>query len=167
MNPTPTYIRLPPNGALPDIESFRWFRAAVVLDGEYSDDWQMDVSRWLVDSGCLYMMAWGPNCTTWDDSVDYAQILKHLPDEAPDNEFIMTTWHEDDSLEDVFWQMRSSAMDAWGRIENSLILHVGTCDREREFLALYDQAEDLAEREAKQIDGSRTNDSFLRMLFRF
>jgi len=148
MNPPPTYIRLHPNAPLPEIERFRWFRAAVVLDAEYSDDWQMAVSRWLVDSGCLYMMAWGPKCTTWDDSVDYAQILKHLPGEAPVNEWVMTTWHDEETLEDVFWQMRFSAMDELGRIEHSLIVHIGVADRAEEFQALYVRAEDLAEREA-------------------
>ncbi|MDQ3143533.1 MAG: hypothetical protein M3Q57_01455, partial [Pseudomonadota bacterium] len=60
----PTYLGIAPDRDLPDIEHYRWFRVIVVLEGEYSEAWQDKVSRWLVDGGCLYMMAWGPNCSS-------------------------------------------------------------------------------------------------------
>ena len=147
MTSTPAYLRLDPNGPLPYIELSRWFRAIVVLDAKYSDDWQMEVSRWLVDAGCLYMMAWGPDCGTWDDSVDYALILKYLPDEAPEKEFIMTTWHENESLEDVFWFCQFNAFDTFNQITNTLIVHIGEHDRKEEFLKLFDDSKTLAQRE--------------------
>ena len=147
MSRGPTYVRISPGRSLPNIEAFRWFRAVVILEADYSSDWQMDVSRWLVDSGCLYMMAWGPDCSGWDDSVDYAQILKFLPGEAPDDQFVMTTWHNDESLEEVFWFSQMCAFDAYDRISHSLIVHIGQTDREPEFLALYQRAADLAARE--------------------
>jgi hypothetical protein len=147
---TPTYVRISEGTELPEIGLYGPFRAVVVLDADYSDNWQDEVSRWLVDSGCLYMMAWGPECTTWDDSVDYAQILKHLPDETPDREFVMTTWHERDTLEAVFWFSRFCAHDPYDIIERSLIVHVGNTDREAEFLALYAQAETFVDSEDEQ-----------------
>ena len=148
MSSEPSYFRIQPGALLPDIEAFRWFRAVVILEADYTSDWQMVVSRWLVDSGCLYMMAWGPRCSDWDDSVDYAQILKFLPGEAPEDQFVMTTWHNDESLEEVFWFSQVCGNDAYDRISHSLIVHVGETEREPEFLALYQRAADFAEREA-------------------
>ncbi|MDQ8755172.1 hypothetical protein RCO27_02915 [Sphingosinicella sp. LHD-64] len=146
MSTVPIYVRISEASGLPEISEYRPFRAVVVLDADYSDSWQDEVSRWLVDAGCLYMMAWGPNCGSWDDSVDYAQIQKY-PDEPPQADFVMTTWHERETLEEVFWFARFCAHDPYDLIENSLIVHVGTVDRATEFMALYAQAETIVDQE--------------------
>jgi hypothetical protein len=49
----------------------------VVVDAEVSQEWQMLASKWIIDIGCMYMMAWGIDCTSWDDSVDYAHLEKY------------------------------------------------------------------------------------------
>jgi hypothetical protein len=54
-------------------------------------------------------MAWGLDCSLWDDSVDYANIEKFETDEIPDEQFVMTTWHTDDTLEEV---LRFAKIDA-------------------------------------------------------
>jgi hypothetical protein len=78
------------------------FKVIVVLETSYSSEWQKEVSNWLVKSGCRYMMTWGPNCISWDDSVDWADLeARDFADD--DSRFVMTTWHEKDSLESVFW----------------------------------------------------------------
>ncbi len=41
----PVYLRIVPDSVLPDIERYRWFRAIVILDGEYSEAWQDKMSR--------------------------------------------------------------------------------------------------------------------------
>ena len=142
-----TYVRISEREELPSIEPYRPFRAVVVLDGTYTTEWQDTVSRWLVDSGCLYMMAWGPNCSSWDDSVDYAQIQKYLPSEAPDVHFVMTTWHDEESLEEVFWYAQFCAHDPYDLIKHTLILHVSDTDKEAEYQALFEQSSTLVERE--------------------
>ena len=134
-----TYLRIAEESPLPDIRPYSPFRAVVVLDAAYTDDWQNKVSCWLVDSGCLYMMAWGDGCSSWDDSVDWAQIDKY-PDGAPEAEFVMTTWHENETLIGVFSFAQSCAQDPFDLIKHSLIVHVGATDRESELLALYAQA---------------------------
>lgn len=141
------YFRISEKELLPSIERFRPYRAVIVLEASYSDQWQDDVSRWLVDSGCLYMMAWGPNCSSWDDSVDLAQIRKFLPGEAPDDEFVMTTWHNDETLENVFWFAQFCAHQGDVELENTLVIHVGTEDREVELASLFEQSKTLADRE--------------------
>ena len=146
MSEAPAYVRISEKAGLPAIDQYRPFRAVIVLDATFSDEWQDEVSRWLVDSGCLYMMAWGPECSSWDDSVDYAQIQKY-PDGAPEPDFVMTTWHEEETLESVFWFSRFCASDPYDLIKHSLIVHVGDTDRKAELVALYAQAETLVDRE--------------------
>ena len=67
----PEYIHLLPDGPLPDLKGSA-FRTVVVVEAEVTSEWREKVSAWLVESGCLYMMAWGRDCSLWDDSVDYA-----------------------------------------------------------------------------------------------
>ena len=159
------YFRISEQGPLPSVKEFRPFRAVIVLDGPYSDQWQDDVSRWLVDSGCLYMMAWGPNCSSWDDSVDFAQIQKFLPDEAPDEEFVMTTWHDDETLESVFWFAQFCADQGDVDLKNTLIVHVGHDDREAEFATLFEESFTLAEREPEPEIERQKSKGWLQRLF--
>ena len=140
MSDTPIYVRIAESEPLPDISAYAPFRAVVVLDGPYSPNWQNKASNWLVESGCLYMMAWGEGCSSWDDSVDWAHIAKY-PDGAPEADFVMTTWHEGEPLIGVFWFARFCAHDPYDLIEHSLIVHIGEKDREADFLALFEQAE--------------------------
>ena len=48
-------------------------------------------------------MASGIDCTLWDDSVDFAHLEIHDWGDIPDDQFVMTTWHDDETLSDVFW----------------------------------------------------------------
>jgi len=143
------YFQLQPEGELPDISGLAPFKAVVVLNASYSSDWQDEVSRWLVRSGCLYMMAWGPNCTTWDDSVDWANMHEHPDYEIPDDKFVMTTWHDDESLEEVFWYAQFNGSFSYNDVElvNGLIIDISEDNREAEMVALFEQAESWAERQ--------------------
>ena len=51
------YERVLDGDPLPDIGKLKPFKAIVVIDNDPSPEWQMEASRWLVSSGCLYMMA--------------------------------------------------------------------------------------------------------------
>jgi hypothetical protein len=90
----PVYLHLAPEAALPDISALTPFRAVIIVEAAASSTWQAVVSEWLVRSGCLYAMAWGPGCSSWDDSVDMANIEQFEFKEVPKNKFVMTTWHD-------------------------------------------------------------------------
>ena len=68
------YLQINPNTDLPSIDVLKPFRAVVVVEESVMPEWQSRTSRWLVNSGCLYMMAWGNNPSSWDDSVDSANL---------------------------------------------------------------------------------------------
>jgi hypothetical protein len=61
--------------------------------------------RNLITSGCRYAVCGGHDGTLWDDAVDFAFVLStlDLSDEERDARFIMTTWHESKSPEEVVW----------------------------------------------------------------
>jgi hypothetical protein len=143
------YLRIEPNGPLPDISQHAPFKAVVVLEAIYSSEWQDAVSKWLVDNGCLYMMAWGPDCSSWDNSVDHANMIEFPDFEIPDDKFVMTTWHNDEPLEDVFWYSQSCATLTYDdrELSSAIILHVSANDREAEILDLFERSKSLAERE--------------------
>ena len=53
---------------------------------------QRKISESIVSSGCRYAVCYGSRCSTWDDSIDTAQLNG---DEQPGS-FVMTTWHENE-----------------------------------------------------------------------
>ena len=141
------YLLLEPGSEPPDISYLAPFKAIVVLDAEYTTEWQQKVSAWLVASGCRYMMAWGPSCSSWDDSVDWADIdAGGLED---DSRFVLTTWHDNETLEGVFWYSQFCANFSLNDVElnRAVILHISRRDREKSLTWLFDRSKSLAERE--------------------
>jgi hypothetical protein len=69
----PVYVRVAPAGGFPEIGP-QPKRVVVIAEAQCSANWQALASEWLVRSGCLYMIACGPDCSSWDDSVDLANV---------------------------------------------------------------------------------------------
>ena len=134
------YLQLYAGAKLPDITNLRPFRSVVVIDDETTPEWQSQVSTWLVKSGCLYMMAWGKKCSAWDDSVDLANLEAFNYGDIPDDKFVMTTWHEKEPLNEVFWFSKNSAVHPTMDLPNLLILHISDTNKENELLSEYENA---------------------------
>jgi len=133
------YFRILEGEPPPGLSQYAPFRAVVVIDAPYSASWQDQVRDWLVESGCLYMCAWGPGCASWDDSVDYAQIRKY-PDGASEDDFVMTTWHENETLEEVFWYAGFCASHPFRRLD-TVIIDISTRHRADELLRCFEEAQ--------------------------
>jgi hypothetical protein len=118
------YLHLPPGSALPDIAHLSPYRAVVIIAAQVRADWQWMVSDWLVASGCLYMMAWGPDCTTWDDSVDVANLEAFDFEVIPDDRFVYTTWHNDQTLGDVFDFCKRHARHPVVELPRVVLVHI-------------------------------------------
>ncbi len=103
-----------------------------------SDEEQVEISRWLVESGCIYMIAWGIDCSSWDDYVDLASIEFNSYEESPDAEVIMTTWHDSNTLEEVFKFAKHAAI-THGALD-MMVLHFSDITREEEFATLFENA---------------------------
>ncbi len=139
MDGAPKYVHLVPGVAPPELAS-KPSRVLVILDQPVGFDWQQQVSRWLIEMGCLYMLAWGPGCSSWDDSVDDANREAFGNDDIPEERDAMTTWHENDSLEECMWFAKYCAMHSVVELERTMILHIGPAPRERELLQAYANA---------------------------
>jgi hypothetical protein len=56
--------------------------------------------------GCLYMMAWGIDCSIRDDAVDWANISDFDFKPIPPERFVMTTWHAPAKRSLTIWPPR-------------------------------------------------------------
>ena len=137
------YVRLDPaEDTLPSISQWRPFNAVVVIQAEYSDAWQERVSDWLVASGCLYMMSWGDDCYSWDESVDWANLRQFNHGEIPDEHFVMTSWHDDQPLRDVLGFAGGCSAHLDDPTRHLLIIHLSRQDEEEGMMMLYEKASD-------------------------
>jgi hypothetical protein len=120
------YLHLHPGQALPSIATETLSRVVVVIDAEVSTDWQDAVSDWIIAYGCRYMMAWGLDCVSWDESVDVAVHRSLAFRETPDDRFVMTTWHANEPLEEALFYCEFCARFSYDDVDlrHALILHI-------------------------------------------
>jgi len=135
-----TYIHLSPEADLPSPESTSPARVIVIVEADVTPNWQAKVSHWLVEAGCLYMLAWGNGCSTWDDSVDLANINQFKFEEIPESKFVMTTWHQNEPLNEVFWFAKNNAFHPSVQLERTVLLHISSRPRGPELLEGYAEA---------------------------
>lgn len=83
------------------------------------------------------MMAWGNECSLWDDSVDMANIENFEFKEIPENSFVMTTWHTNESLAEVFWFAKHNAFHSTVKLNYTLLLHISAYNREDNLMRSY------------------------------
>jgi hypothetical protein len=65
-----------------------------------ADDLQSFCSR-LLQLGCAYLCAWGPDCERVHDIMDERVVGENPPESYIG--CVMTTWHADESLEEALW----------------------------------------------------------------
>lgn len=118
------YLQLQNNEALPNINYLAPFKCVVIIEAVVSEVWQAKVSEWLVKSGCFYMLAWGNNCSSWDDSVDFANLERFEFKEIPKEASVITNWHQSESLTEVFEFCKNFAIHEVQSLKNTLLLHI-------------------------------------------
>ena len=76
------------------------FVCLLVINNEHiTTDEQVALSAALVESGCRYACCTGNDCSSWDDSIDIAYLETDKDFNPPDERFVMTTWHDNESME--------------------------------------------------------------------
>jgi hypothetical protein len=136
------YIFLKPNQSLQKMETLSPFKAVVVVEEMVDKFWQAEVSNWLVASGCFYMMAWGVECSSWDDSVDWASLDANDYQAVSEDKFVVTTWHEDDSIEDVFWYAKFTDSHNVYELSNLVVIHIAQEPR-FDFSEIYEKTSEM------------------------
>lgn len=132
----PSYLHLQPGKALAD-RTGGPFRAVIVSEVQVAQAWRDQVAEWLVNCGCLYVVAWGVECEAWHDTVDWTVLEKFDFGDIPDEKFIMTTWHANEPLSEAFWFAGHCASHPDVELGETVILHVATKAREAEVLETY------------------------------
>ena len=131
------YIQVQDGGPLPDVGDLGPFKAVVIIEARPSRNWQEQASRWLVDSGCLYMMAWAEDCGSWDGSVDLASLRRFDFGDMPEDEDVMTTSHADQTLAEVIEFAKQDARHPRVDLKGLLVLHIGSENRQAMVEALF------------------------------
>ncbi len=137
MNDHAEYLHLKPGASLPALWLQRPFRTVLIADVTVAPEWQAEVSDWLVRSGCLYVMAWGQGSKAWDDAVDAANLDQFDYADIPREHFVMTTWHADETLEEVLWFAKSAALHPAVPLQSTLLLHISQNNEEGKLVEAY------------------------------
>jgi hypothetical protein len=88
------------------------------------------------------MMAWGKDCSAWDSSVDEANLVRFDYGEIPEDDFVMTTWHADEPLEEAFWFSQFCAMHPSLELEKTYIVHISPEAKEAAMLQTFAAAQE-------------------------
>lgn len=139
--PPARYLHLPSGSHPPVTEDAAPLIAVVVVEQPVEAGWQDHVSEWLVASRCHYMCAWGLDAGSWDDSVDWASRRLNGADELSYDTWVMTTWHDRETLDEVFWYAGHCAQHPTIDLERVLVVHVAASSIEAAMLKRYADAQ--------------------------
>lgn len=95
-------------------------------DGRFPDAARAAIAKALLEAGCRYAVCGGRNCEAWHDAIDAVFAETHLedPDDVQDTAFVMTSWHDGESPDDVaFFFVLNTNFDAHD-FRRYLVLHV-------------------------------------------
>jgi hypothetical protein len=130
------YRHIVPEGDLSPLDVTVPFKVVLVVDADASREWRNAVAEWLAHSQCRYAMAWGRACETWHDAIDLAHV-RGFAGEIPDDLFIITTWHADETLREVFWFAQNCASHPIWPLDQTIIVHIAPCEHGSELVALF------------------------------
>lgn len=138
-SPAPKYLHLSPDADLPTLEGLRQFKTILVAEADVHETVMWDVSRWLIESGCLYALAWGKDCEQWREAIDDAALEAVNYEDVDEQRRVLVTAHEDDDLEEVFWFAQHRASHP-ADLKQTLILHIADTPRRDELEAQFRDA---------------------------
>lgn len=134
------YLHLRPDEAPPPVGS-RPSRAVIVSDVEVTQDWRNRIAQWLLQSGCLYVVAWGVECEVWHDTVDWTNLEAFDFGDIPDEKFVMTTWHPDEPLSEALWFAGQCAFHPHVKLDETAIIHITNEAEEAGMLDAYSESQ--------------------------
>lgn len=134
---TPIYLHQKPDAELVDVRQSEPCRVVLISECSTPQALKDSIAKELVHGSCLYLMAWGTECEAWHDAVDMANIEKFDFQEIPEEQFIMTTWHDNEPLVEAFWFCKNNATHSTAEFRHTVLLHVSPEAREQQVLAQY------------------------------
>lgn len=74
-------------------------------DPERADADRHPLAEALVATGCRYVCCGGVGGSAWDDAIDSAHLETDPDFDPPEATHVMTTWHDDEPMEEVAWYL--------------------------------------------------------------
>lgn len=133
------YLHLAPDADLPVLADPGPFKAIVLVESTPDQLWLWDACRWLVSSGCRYLLAWGKECEAWKEAFEDAHLEMVNYEDVPPEQAVLATSHEDEDMEEVFWFSKHRALHPAIELKTTFIVHVADVPRQQDL-------EDLAAR---------------------
>jgi hypothetical protein len=117
------------------------FKCVILTGDDLPDERRNAICREIVGIGCRWAMTWGPDCELWHDCLDETVLLRHNHS-VPDDKFLMTTWHEQESLEEVLFFAKRMATESYDDrpLIQLLVLDLGREARMADVLRLYEMS---------------------------
>jgi hypothetical protein len=131
----PRYLHLRPEYALPSLAA-EPFRAVIIAHQVVSEGWLHRVTKWIVASGCLYVIAWG---------VDWANLEAFDFGDIPDDRIVMTTWHDNEPVSEAYRFAGHCAYHPHVELTETILLHVAPEPLGFEILRAYHESQVLAD----------------------
>lgn len=125
---------------LPDISGLAPFKAILSAEETVNPQRMEEVSTWLVEMGCRYVMSRGEGCDSWCGAVRCANLKAFDLDTMSARDFVMTTRHRHESLKAVFWYAKRMAKHPVIEFTDCVVLHFGAGNRSTEYQSIYHRA---------------------------
>jgi hypothetical protein len=97
----------------------------VVCDSSTTTEEHAALSQQIVEEGCRYAVCTGHNCELWHDLIDESFIGSDPNFNPPNDRMLMTTWHENEPIEEVVEFFRWNTSFANFTARNFLIVFLG------------------------------------------
>ena len=84
----------------------------------------------LMEQGATYICCWGKGCERFHDIIDEIWVVREMDGKygaVAKDSTLMTTWHNDESLDEALWFLLSSAWPPDGEIEScsTVVITIG------------------------------------------
>ncbi len=93
-------------------------------DATFHETARINLARALIQSGCRYILCGGVDCEQWHEDADLAFAALEAEADSP-LPLVMTTWHHNETLDDVRLFARTCANIDGHHFQNLLVLAVG------------------------------------------
>jgi hypothetical protein len=107
-----------------------------VLDETVTLEEQSELSAAIIRFGCRWAMCTGHACSSWDDSIDWAHLSTYPDFNVPESEHVMTTWHDEESIEDIALLFVCGTSFDWFVAERFFVVCLG--GREADYVRVRD-----------------------------
>lgn len=134
------YLHLIPDAELPALADQSPYKAVLIVEADVPDMTRWEISRWLVESGCVHAQAWGRDAAAWAESIEDANLEAFNYDGVPPERLVIAAAHEDEELGEAFWYARHRARHPAHELKTTMLLHIADAPRREELEAEFAQA---------------------------